>query len=214
MNFYTSGLTTDTKFSDWVLLCARAMGPLVSMRDEPADAPIPETFKVSSIYLQKVKEAKQRLDYLESLQPEKLELAWAEDSAKETKEEDRKQAEYEAKRKRLLAIYERMLDLVMKWTPPSADHQDLKASMINQINTAILCDCSIARAKPLYNCRAFTSAKEWHETRLSEARFKLQESEATLQKERKLCEFRNNWLRELRESLAAYEQKQEQEETP
>jgi len=46
-----------TEFSDFALSCARAFGALITMRDDPHDTPIPETFEPSDYNAKKLAEA-------------------------------------------------------------------------------------------------------------------------------------------------------------
>ena len=51
-----------TEFAPFALQCARAMGALIMMRDEPHDAPIPERFEASDYYSKSLAEARERLE--------------------------------------------------------------------------------------------------------------------------------------------------------
>ena len=51
----------DITFEEFALRCARAFGALISMRDEPIDAPIPERFEPSDYHLKELEKAKKRL---------------------------------------------------------------------------------------------------------------------------------------------------------
>ena len=47
-----------TEFKDYALLCARAFGACVSMRDEPLDAEIPEEFKPNDYHEKSLQKAR------------------------------------------------------------------------------------------------------------------------------------------------------------
>jgi hypothetical protein len=51
----------EVSFEDFAMTCARAFGALYSMRDEPMDAPIPETFVASGYHADELEKAKARL---------------------------------------------------------------------------------------------------------------------------------------------------------
>ena len=56
---YTAAIAKDITFNDFVMQCAKAM--LIMMRDEPANAPIPERFEPGSHYVNKITEANELL---------------------------------------------------------------------------------------------------------------------------------------------------------
>lgn len=55
---YTHGVQdgTVTEFRDFALICARAFGATILMRDDPMDAPIPDEFQSSTYHLDRLKE--------------------------------------------------------------------------------------------------------------------------------------------------------------
>lgn len=99
----------DQSFQDFALGCARSFGALITMRDEPADAPIPESFEPDpdSYYARAVKRDTERLAELRSMTLEEARRqAQAERDA--IIERNRQwQAESDARRKRYQAMLER-----------------------------------------------------------------------------------------------------------
>src|SRR5665213_2401224 len=53
---YTSKLYEgkDQSFNEFVMRCARAFGALITMRDDPSDAPIPDEFTADSYYSERI----------------------------------------------------------------------------------------------------------------------------------------------------------------
>jgi hypothetical protein len=71
---YTAKLVESGQtFEEFVLTCARAFGALIELRDEPLDAPIPETLEPHSYYAEAVVEAKKRLTNLLDMPEEERE---------------------------------------------------------------------------------------------------------------------------------------------
>lgn len=58
---YTAAIADGIDFKTYALSCARAFGALVEMRDEPANAPIPEEFKPSSYYVTSLASAREEV---------------------------------------------------------------------------------------------------------------------------------------------------------
>lgn len=76
---YTADVASGkiTSLRDFALICARGMGALVMMRDEPFDAPIPERFEPSVFYKKHLDEAKQELAALRAMTAEDADNAAA-----------------------------------------------------------------------------------------------------------------------------------------
>ena len=58
---YTAKIADGQTFEEFILSCARAFGALVEMRDEPADAPIPEEFKPSAYHTTQIGVARAKM---------------------------------------------------------------------------------------------------------------------------------------------------------
>src|SRR5688572_14375055 len=65
---YTSTLMEKGQsFPEFTMLCARAFGALIEMRDESLDATIPEKFEPSDYYTDRIAALKAELDTLTSM---------------------------------------------------------------------------------------------------------------------------------------------------
>lgn len=64
-----------TEFRDFALRCARAMGALIMMRDDPMDAPIPDEFKPSDWNRKQLDKARFRLADVQCWSDSAAELA-------------------------------------------------------------------------------------------------------------------------------------------
>lgn len=194
---YTSDLTLDTPFKDFAIRCARAMGALVMMRDDPLDAPIPDEFPPSDYYRKKVEDAKAKQAAVAEMSPKDVEAdldKYNADRAKLCAESKRKDAE---QRK----VYERMLAMVREWQPPTADHENFKKFMVEQLTSSIEFDCHENSTDEWY--KPFTgTAAEWHEQLKANAARDVVYYEEEWRKEVERSQGRTNWVKALRESLA------------
>ncbi|RPI58299.1 MAG: hypothetical protein EHM48_10330, partial [Planctomycetaceae bacterium] len=107
------------------------------MRDDPADAPIPDEVKPSTHHADRLAEAlKERAELLKLTQNDIDQRA--QDAHREALIRHYKQI---SKDRTLRMKYELMLERVRNWTPPSTEHVGLKTFMIEQIESSIKFDC-------------------------------------------------------------------------
>ena len=114
---YTANVPDGITFEQFVWQCARGMGALVMMRDEPTGAPIPERFEPSDYNAKRLQEATDELARLRSLTPEQMQAECEAKHAKSEAQKKKRLAENEAQ----LAAYRAMLDQVLAWVPPTKD---------------------------------------------------------------------------------------------
>ncbi|MEX0596602.1 MAG: hypothetical protein WD512_08880, partial [Candidatus Paceibacterota bacterium] len=127
---------------DFIMLCARAFGATVTMREEPLDKEIPE-FQPSDYSLRGLKRAKAELDRYMNMT-----LKEAQIKLDEVYEEELQRYYDRIKEKNELeARYRKVLDEVKAWNPPTDDHVELKKYAINQIEESIKGDCNISYFK-------------------------------------------------------------------
>ena len=181
----------DLTFEEFALKCARAFGALISMRDEPIDAPIPERFEPSDYHLKELEKAKKRLKEIKE---------WNEDKAKQEAERAyqealKKREEFIKKNKLIRKRYEDMLSKVREWKPPTPDHVDLKKFMIQQLEDSIAFDCFIPEMPQRL------SGEEYKEQQIKKALNDIDYHEREYAKEVNRVHERNKWLLLLRESL-------------
>lgn len=128
---YTAKLMESGQpFQEFVMQCARAFGACVMMRDDPMDTPIPERFAPSDYNLNRIAEAKSKLDMLKGMNSDDR-IAFGEARKAESLTRDEKYLEKEIEQNNRL---EEMEARVNKWTPPTPDHAELKAFMLQQIS--------------------------------------------------------------------------------
>jgi hypothetical protein len=194
---YTEAISKGITFEKFALSCARAFGALVTMRDEPADAPIPEEFKPSDYSEKQLALATDRVDELKAMKDAEC--------ARLAKADYEKQVQYHkegiSKDAALKAKYEAMLAEVEAWTPPSPDHEGLKKFMRDQIAESIRFDCggnyhqdALKELRPL-------TGKEWRQSELNKALEQISYHSESQREENARTAARNKWVRQLKESL-------------
>lgn len=190
---YTADIAKGITFEQYALGCARAFGALVMMRDDPADAEIPERFEPSDYHVKAIVEETATLAELRGMAPDEAARGAAEDYQRELQEHRRrKQERLELKNK-----YNAMLAQVVKWKSPSSDHDQYKEFMISQIRESIDFDCNERYvSEPVQ-----LTGEEWLSKRIENSERMLEYHKRENAKEIERTESRNRWIAQLRESL-------------
>jgi hypothetical protein len=121
---------TVTEFKDYAMLCARAFGACISMRDDALDVAIPEVILPSPHYDDQLRKSRERLAELQALTPKQVAEQADASFAEKMVEYDR----YEANRREENRRLDDMAGKVRHWTPPTSEHEELKSFMLDQIN--------------------------------------------------------------------------------
>lgn len=137
---YTAGVQdgTITTFPEFAMQCARAFGALVTMRDDPLDAEIPESFEPQARYYdERIAQAHADLERLYAMTDgDKVHAAAAAWNKHVAGIE-----EWNARCQQERARYEHMLAQARAWQPPTSNHVELKEFMIQQLEQSIDFDC-------------------------------------------------------------------------
>jgi len=179
---------------DFVMLCARAMGATIMMRDDPLNAPIPK-FEPSGYHTKAIAKAKAKLARLQAMDNDARIAFGEEEKASEITRHREWIAREEAENERL----EGMREQVEAWTPPTVDHEGLKAFMLEQIKISMnnldyqRDAIAKAEAKAPVDYYAEATAKARRDIEYHAA-------ENAKEIERTVC--RNEWVEKLRGSLA------------
>jgi hypothetical protein len=193
---YTSvvenGSVTDLR--TFALTCARGMMALITMRDDPADAPIPERFEPSPYYADKLAEDRAALERLRAMTPPEreaaAEAAYQADCAGE--------AAYLEEKRIVRNRYNAMIAQVVAW---DCEADGLKEMMLEQLHRGREFDAP--EGGTYWKEPKRLTGQEWferEEKRLYEATAR---SAAELEKEIQRVEGRNAWVARLRRSLDA-----------
>jgi len=190
---YTSKLHDGPQpFEDFVMMCARAMGACVTMREQSLSTPIPEEFEPSDYYARRVEEALAGLAEAEAWSPDVA-------AAKAADDFERRRASREQINSRSIAMrdrYQEMLTAVEAWTPPTSGHVGLKTFMVEQISESMKFDCG--EMGPTDPC---LSGPEFKAQRIAEMSAELHRAAEAHENELRRTRERNEWIRALRASL-------------
>lgn len=193
---YTAMITDrdGVTFPEFAMECARAFGALITMRDDPRDATIPEKFEPSSQHREALDKALAELLDLSNMTDDECRVA-AEKEYLEALARYRDLVQSDVEKR---AKYEAMLDQVLAWEPPTADHVELKAFMVQQIESSIRFDCDYQWPKPQRKDLATWRADKRAQVERDVA---YHEKEDAAEVER--ANSRTAWVQQLRDSLAA-----------
>lgn len=191
---YTVGIADGkiTTFEQYAWGCARAFGALVTMRDSPSDAPIPEEIKPSDYYTQTAKESTAAYDEFMAFTQDQLEDLYTKELLEMSASHERRGAEKKTQAKR----YKDMLALAKEWEPPSPDHVKFKDFMVSQIAESLEFDI-YDLPKP----GAPPSFRDWKVSKQEKLASAASRAFKSLEEETARIGKANKWLRELRESL-------------
>lgn len=194
---YTAGVAngTVTDLRTFALHCARGMGALVTMRDMPFDAPIPDRFEPRDYHRKAYEGAKSELDRVMGLTDERC-------IDEATKEYDAEIAELEKSRSDNLARrerYENMISVVERW---EGSPDGIKAFMLSQLRESLKFDCTeYERPAP-----KLMTGSQWRYSRLAELEESIAHHATEHEKEVERVELRNAWVAQLMASLPPEEQ--------
>lgn len=179
-----------TDFPTFALKCARAFGACIMMRDDPMDAPIPEEFNPGTYYAERLASAREKLATLRAMTAEQADAQAAaayEQGCKSADEYDAKQAEQDRRLDAMLAEVE-------KWTPPTAEHVEMKSFMVQQLTISKNGDYRASRPKKM-------TGQEWLEAETKEAFRQVGYHAEEQAKEEERAKARTAWIAALRQSL-------------
>lgn len=183
-----------TALPEFAMGCARAFGALIMMRDEPADAPIPE-FQPSDFNAKALEAAIARQAALKEMDPSACEEAALKAYNAQCTSRASEIRERTADRER----YESMLEQVKGWEPPTNDHQRFKAFMVEQLQESIKFDCG---EYPMSELVHLTGA-QWLAGELQHAQRDIDYHKKAHAEEVERTNGRNAWVKALRESLVS-----------
>lgn len=192
---YTEDIKKGITFPQFAMSCAKAFGACVTMRDDPAKVPIPDEFKPSDWHEKQLTRAKRILAKLENMTEDEA----ATRARVECNIESQHIAKAVEETRDLVAKYNSMLENVKRWQPPTSDHIELKAFMLQQIESSIKFD----DMEPYYleHPAKLLSAKDWLTQKIKEAKRDIAYHTKENQEEIERVASRNAWIKALRASL-------------
>lgn len=192
---YTAGVQdgTITTFADFAMVCARAFGATIDMRDLPMTAEIPDEFVPAPYYAERLAKDEAELARIQQMDEAEWQAGYS--SAVQSYAADR--AESRARTAAQKARYEAMKSIAEAWTPPTADHIEFKAFMVSQLAESIKFDCSGYD----YYADDFRSFGQWKPDCIKMAHEAVARSLKNLNEEKQRCVSCSKWVRDLRASL-------------
>ena len=181
----------DVSFSDFALKCARAFGACIEQRDDdPNDKPkLIEKNNDDSYHIKRINEAKK----------------WKKPTKVEFDAYVKKQTAYYNekidKQNKLKVSYQKRLDKVNAWTPPTKEHEGLKKFMIEQLTGSLDFDCdNDYYQRELNNIKQLTYNQYVKNMRASNKR-DIEYHTNELKKDNERVDNRNAWISALYKSL-------------
>lgn len=185
----------DVSFRDFALRCARAMGALIMLRDEPMDAPLPDDVGGSLDYeLTRIAKAKERAAEVASWDAKEWRRQYAEFKA--SRERDYAKAREDAAR--WAKACRRMIDEVNRWKAPTEHHEGLRNFMLQQLEETLRFDGTPLDAEH-YEVPPFA---EWKAAEVARAKAEPHRAEQAYDEAKMRADDRNEWVRALKASLA------------
>jgi hypothetical protein len=183
---------TVTDLRTFALICARGMGGLIMMRDDPMDAPIPDRFEPSTNYHDKaLAEAREALAEIVAMSPSEC----LNRQAAKISEAETYRREYVAKKAAYADRYQAMIAKVEAW---ETEAEGIKDFMLSQLRDSIRFDCEgnyePAVAEPM-------DAGDWRQARITELTESIGYHEQERSAEIARTESRNRWIAALKASL-------------
>lgn len=178
------------KSKSFVLKCARAFGALIEMRDDPLDKEVPDFIEPSHYHLKALDQAITRRAQIMAMTRDEI-VAAADLEAKHRTESNRKSYEEEFPR------YQRFIEMreqVQAWVPPTPEHNNLKAFMLEQLEH----DCR--EPKTPEACSPKTP-EEWLEEEIRSCNDAVAYHSEQYDRDVQRAKERSAWIRDLKKSL-------------
>lgn len=182
----------DQSFEDFVLSCARAMGACIGQRDDPPGPP--RLQEPSTYHAEALEQAEQKLAQLKTMTIHEAEKGARNRREKEIEYREETLRENCARLKR----YRAMLSKVAQWIPPTPDYQRFKEFMAEQLKSSIKFDCHIGKWPEMPKV---ASGEAWRQQQIEDALSNIEYHTTEQIGENVRTEERNNWIRQLYESL-------------
>ncbi len=194
---YTAKLCKeDQSFEEFALECARAFGATVTMRDEHTGVDIPE-FEPTTYHAEELQKAiAKKAEILQMTDDQCHEMAIAD------YEKERNSCESCIKKcEEIKARLTGMLKRVEQWESPSSDHVEYREFMLDQLRQTINFDGDAKYHRERLASLKQPSGNGWRNTSLEKADWNIEYHTKENEKEISRVAERNNWVRQLRESL-------------
>lgn len=191
---YTAAVAdgTITELKPFILQLARGMGALVMMRDDPADAPIPERFEPSQSNAKRAAGLERELAAVQAMSDSEARDAAIAAYAEWKAERDKGEARHKAERERYLA----MIAKVEAW---KSAPEGIKQFALEQLRSGLEFDCR----EPFkwYSEPPSLSGERWKRSQIERLTRSIANHLEYQREEEERVARRNEWLAQLRASL-------------
>jgi hypothetical protein len=191
---YTVGVADGsiTERNDFILKCARGMGACIMQRDDDPKLP-PKLQDINQHHVTARIAAKTELVYIRSMKIENAEIRAKRYNEEKAFDKQRHIDEVTSTRNR----YNKMLDSIMGWIPPSKDHEEFKQFMIKQLLESIEWDCT---PSTYYDFQPL-NGQEWLDMMIKALKQDIEYHKKYYAEEVERTTQRNKWITELYGSL-------------
>lgn len=188
----------DYPFKKFILDCARAFGACVTLREEGGGGEaIPNKFEERSYYDELLSDKKNELERIKNMSKKELDKA----ATKEYKNTIENAHNSLQEMKTLSKSYQRMIQEVENWQPPTEDHLNLKKFMLQQLKDSNEHDCNTEYYDSILKKTKKLSGEAWQCLTLTQLSKSISYYEEQSQKEKERVAQRNKWISDLRESI-------------
>lgn len=185
------GTVTDLK--TFALRLARGMGAIVTMRDAPRDAIIPESIEPDGYYAERVASLTAKLAELEAMTVEQASAAAQADA-------EQFDADFVEARQRHLDKRDRYLAMIAKVEAWQGAPEGIKEFGLNQLTESLAFDCS--EPFTFWRTRPATDGAEWLAKQKANVLYELEYATKNKVDEDARIAERNAWLAQLHRSLS------------
>lgn len=181
-----------TELRDFIMLCARAFGACIMLRDEPLSTGIPEKLEPSTRYYdEQIVSLQARIAELTAMSADEALTA----SLASNDDIRRRYREYEAADQARLERHLAMKVKVEAWQPPTNEHTELKTFMLQQI------EVSSRNLDMKLELPALNIGETWRAECLADLGDRLARAQKSRAEEIDRTASRQKWLDDLRGSL-------------
>lgn len=194
---------TITNGADFLKLCTRNFGIASDLRDEPLSVPTPTHFEVNPYYKQQYEKAVRGYN--------EIQLRTYEEAKQDIIEAYKREAEsYRRYYKRCVENNKKYLKIkeeILKWIPPTADHEEIKKFALDQIDYCIVSDRdlqSYKRSADMDNAGLFWTDEEvqnYLEENKQDFKDSVENAYKRWQEAIKDAEMKNLWMKQFLDSL-------------
>ena len=189
---YTYRIEEGCTFEEYVWRCARGMGACIDMRDESMDANIPDEFPVDDHHMKKIWELEEELYDLDRMTDLEIQNTIDQETSQVIESNKLRLREHADK----ILKYREMREKVATWNPPTPDHVDFKNFMLSQIDDSIKWE-----SEPYQSNLPIQNPSVYRQNKRSSITDEIQYHEKEYREDLERTNSRNEWIRQLRNSV-------------